>query len=138
MITGSDGTLSLAGLNAGTEYILSEAKAPAGYSLNGNTLKIKIVAQTDDAGDPTGVINQIVTEEQNGGQAVESGKESWTAALSSDNKGKFSVSLKDTKIPGLPETGGTGTAIFTVVGVVLMVLALFVLFLGKRRKAERK
>ena len=51
------------------------------------------------------------------------------------NKNTYSVQLKNALTPILPSTGGAGTAVFTVAGVAVMVLAA-VLFLRRKKEEE--
>ncbi len=46
-----------------------------------------------------------------------------------------SATMTDTKLSSLPETGGIGTTIFTVVGIVVMVGAVALFFASKRKRA---
>ena len=42
--------------------------------------------------------------------------------------------IKNTKITGLPSTGGIGTYVFTIGGAALMVIAIFMIVAGKRNR----
>lgn len=132
IFTGSDGTLTLIGLDASTDYTLQETVAPAGYSLNSETLTVNITADTTD-GEPNGQIASVTAT-----PSVTSGS-SWSAATVDDTRSKavFKVSLNDTKLPSLPATGGMGTTVFTIAGVLLMIAALLLFFAGKRKKEDR-
>lgn len=122
---GTDGVLKLQGLDVGT-YILEEVKAPDGYVLP--TGKITIVIED---GQPDGIID--------GGDG----------AVTSDGtiklKGKATVSTKvisliventNAEDAGftLPTTGGMGTTIFTIVGILLMGGAAAMVVMISRRK----
>ena len=48
----------------------------------------------------------------------------------------YPISMKDTKLSALPETGGIGTTIFTVGGCAIMILAA-ALFFTNRRKSDK-
>ena len=134
--TDAEGKLHVEGLDASVEYVLKEVKAPAGYSLNTNVLHVTITAKADESGAPTSAIESVKAEEFDAqGQKVAE-KKSWTQTETGFTGGKFEVSLTDTKLPQLPATGGIGTTIFTVAGVLLMLAALVMFFAGKKRKSE--
>lgn len=48
----------------------------------------------------------------------------------------YPISMKDTKLSSLPETGGIGTTIFTVGGCAVMILAA-ALYFANRRKSDK-
>lgn len=60
----------------------------------------------------------------------------WTpeGAVAANRTG--SVSMKDTKLNGLPSTGGIGTTIFTIGGCAIMIIAA-ALFFASRRKSSK-
>ena len=96
-------------LDTGIDYYLAETRAPAGYRRLDMPLKITI----DDSGNTAlinGNIKDITAKEIN-------------------------VELANTSAIQLPITGSTGTVIFTVVGIALMVGA--VVLLGVSRKKSK-
>lgn len=104
-VTGADGALLFAKYEANDtnyDYYLVETKAPSGYNILDNAIKVNFadadVAATD---------------------------------------GVFTVKVPNSDGIKLPITGGTGTVIFTVVGIVLMAGAVVLLVTSrKKQKAE--
>lgn len=110
MTSQTDGTFNIKGLDVGT-YTLEETTVPAGYNKC----------------DPiTVVITATHTEEASGDAAS-------TTLTNSKNMNNDIVNKSGTV---LPETGGMGTTIFYVVGVVL-VLGAGILLVTKRRMSAR-
>ncbi len=102
-ITGADGTLTFAKYEANGvkyDYYLVETKAPSGYNLLTNAVKVNFA----DA-DVTGT------------------------------NGVYTVDVENSSGIQLPVTGGTGTIIFTVIGIALMAGAV-VLLVFSRKKAK--
>lgn len=102
-ITGADGTLTFAKYEANGvkyDYYLVETKAPSGYNLLTNAVKVNF---TDTQVEATAGIYTVDVENNSGIQ--------------------------------LPITGGTGTVIFTVIGIALMAGAV-VLLVFSRKKAK--
>lgn len=106
------GKLIIKGLKAGT-YTLTETKSPKGYSLLKNPVTIVITATAD------GTLENATVDGTNA--TVENG----TVLVEIQNKSGFS----------LPSTGGMGTYLFTIAGLVIMAGAAFLLIASKRRRA---
>ena len=126
------GALNFKGLDAG-EYTLKETEAPNGYSLNSTvyTVIIDTTYNTDNGRlatysvtikDGETLLNKITY--SNNGETVERENNNTT------------VEIKNTKLSSLPSTGGMGTYLFTIVGVVLMTCAAGAFFVS-RRKANK-
>ena len=122
--TPEGGVFNIAGLDADT-YYLKEIKAPAGYNLpTGDDAYFKLViAATLKVDNSKGKIDTLT---------ITSG----TSTTPRDgDKGKGSVAMTITNTSGstLPGTGGIGTVIFTVVGLLVMAGAAGG-FVWRRRK----
>lgn len=139
IFTQENGTVILKGLGEKT-YTLEETTAPSGYSRNTNTLDITIKAKNDETtGLPTAEATVTSTEKNSKDDPVTTGN-SWT--ISGNNttdgtetsNGLITLSLKDTKLPSLPATGGVGIVLFTIVGVIMMILAVILFFEAKKKK----
>lgn len=114
MVSAEDtGIFNIKGLDAGT-YVLKETKTPAGYN---TCADIKIVISATHSESTDGTATTTITMTQDGTET--------DANTIVNNKGTV-----------LPETGGMGTTIFYVVGVVL-VLGAGILLVTKRRMSAR-
>ena len=118
LTTGTDGKLTLKGLAPGT-YKLKETKAPAGYVLSAGETEITI-ADTDFNGIPD-------SKEQ-------STTDTTTTQTTDKDNGLVSITVENTKGFTLPRTGGIGTVLFSMIGIVLMGsgVLLVAVFLRKR------
>lgn len=110
---------SMKGFAAGT-YYLKETKAPAGYSLNAKVYKVVISADNDKY--------------NNNGELTE-----WTVTIddtlvaTNGNTTDAGIQIPNTHLSNLPSTGGMGTYLFTIVGVVLMTCAAGAFFVSRRK-----
>lgn len=102
---GQDGILRFEGLSAG-EYTITEIKAPEGYNLLDQPIKVTIGWEDN-------------TFTYNGEKVME-------------NEGIARLSIVNQSGDELPETGGIGTTIFYILGGVLLVAALVILVTRKR------
>lgn len=126
IISSNGGKLHVTGLAAGT-YYLQEKSAPEGYSVNTHVFTVIIKANYNDNGtlkDWSYTIDdkEVLTVNHD----VEKG---------TNTPNGNGATIKNTKLSTLPSTGGMGTYIFTIVGVVIMVVAAGFLFL--RRKESK-
>lgn len=109
--TPEGGVFNIAGLDADT-YYLKEIKAPAGYNLptgDDAYFKFVITARLTVGDDGKGKIESL-TITPGKGQATDG----------DILTGKVEMNITNTSGSTLPETGGIGTAIFTVVGLLVM------------------
>ena len=133
--TDANGVLKIQGLDEGV-YTLTETQAPNGYVLPNGTITITII---DD--EPDGVIDDLSV---NGGSGNVSSTGS--AALHPDVNNK-AYSISETTISfdventsadeagfQLPTTGGMGTMIFTIAGILLMGGAVALIVVAARKK----
>ena len=129
-------TLLVRGLDANT-YYLKETKVPSGYYAPKGGFAVQLTGE-----------REAVSETLTGKLAAAS---SFTATNAIDNVllgtasvngtelNRLDASLKNSSTPVLPTTGGVGTVMFTVVGLLCMGAALwFFLFARRRRKDEQE
>lgn len=128
--TGTGGTLSFDRLDEGT-YYLKETKAPAGYTLLANPIKIEIRAVKDQSNHATGnfelyVNDEKVTATSDSGQFVtQIDQAGGTATIAVENHKGFT----------LPATGGMGVTLFVAVGIA-GIAAVSVVITRKTRKSR--
>lgn len=120
----ANGMFALAGLDAGT-YYLKETKAPAGYNLLEEEIKIVISATLDKSENNPALTALTIS--------VDDGKPE-DGAL---DTGVVATTVKNNTGATLPETGGMGTTIFYILGGFLAIGAAVLLITKKRMKAER-
>lgn len=136
LTTNDQGTFNIKGLDANVEYVLEETKAPSGYFRNNGSVTIKITPDTNAEGKLTGTIKSVSAKDKNG-TALDN-KGAWTCGIDQNQTAYVAVTLKDTKIPFLPATGGMGTVIFTIVGDALMILAIVLFIRSRKGRKEDK
>lgn len=108
--TGTGYNLRLNGLAAGTYWLL-ETKAPDGY--NKLTAPVKVTITKDGA-------NQL----------------EWTVAKNDTVEDDKIIDIENSTGTMLPETGGMGTIMFTVIAIILAVGVVISFVISRRRKAE--
>ena len=117
-VKNGNSNIELNNLKAGT-YKLTETTAPKGYSLLGSSIYFKVA---------TGNVTLV---DENGDPAQDSNM--WS--LNTENK---VLTIKNTKLYSLPESGGPGTYGFTISGVAILATALLLFINNKRREEEAK
>lgn len=141
--TSDQGELTFDNLEQGV-YILEETNAPTGYNLMDHAIKFTISAAnkninvTDELTIPNKGIN--VTESGNS-NAANNFKAIWKCVSTNneikvnDNDGTLSITIVNTKGFTLPGTGGSGTTIFTVVGISIILLgcSIILIYMKKTR-----
>jgi LPXTG-motif cell wall-anchored protein len=140
-----NGLLNIKGLKAGTYYI-KELTAPAGYIKDQNTYTFSITAttttQTETETLDDGCIVTYTYEVLSGYTVNFNGTAStytWTnegPQITNVTTGDNSSEITNTKGLELPSTGGIGTTIFYVAGIVLVLGAAAILVARRKVEAE--
>ncbi|MDD6563550.1 MAG: SpaH/EbpB family LPXTG-anchored major pilin [Clostridiales bacterium] len=104
------GKLMLDGLND-TTYYIKETKAPTGYNLPENLVPVEV--KPDDTSDYKAGSTELQFDQN-----------------------RLNKVIKNTTGIDLPVTGGIGTIIFTVIGLLLMAGAAYFLFFSRKRNAK--
>ena len=131
--SGTDGVFNISGLDDGT-YYLREIKAPDGYNLLEDDLKIVITATTANGqtwnGDAATALTGLNV-------TTQLGDEEAVAPVAGDTTdGAVAITVENNGGSTLPETGGIGTTIFYAAGALLVLCAGVLLFVKLRmRKA---
>lgn len=126
--TGEDGGLTFTGLDAGT-YTLVETVAPEGFTLDTTPHTVVI---TPTYGENNKLTKLVITIDGEATSTYEVKYETTGTITVETNETKV-TSIKNTKLSSLPSTGGMGTYLFTIVGVVLMTCAAGAFFVSRRK-----
>lgn len=130
MTSTAEGVFGVSGLDDGTLYLL-EIKAPNGYNLMENDLRIDIAATTANGQTWDGVPANALT-------ALTIAVDQGNAENGNAQTGAVALTVTNNQGTTLPETGGIGTTIFFVLGGVLVVGAGVLLIVRLRMRAENK
>ena len=119
------GYLKFTGLDAG-EYTLQETDAPDGFTLNDAKHTVVITAEYNQDGTLKSYTIKIDDKATSTYTATCDKGVIKTINSKKDSQGNISESaiLKNSKMSFLPSTGGVGTTIFAIVGVVFVAAAL--------------
>lgn len=129
--TGADGGLTFEGLDAG-EYTLVETKAPSGFALSNKEIPVVIAATYTEKGKLDTLTIKI------DGQRTSEYKANYTAEgkVNTITNTTEVIDVVNTKLGTLPSTGGMGTYLFTIIGVVVMAGAAGAFFMSRRKGSE--
>lgn len=127
-----DGRLEINGLDSDIEYYLVETKAPTGYKLLATPIKVKIDAEfTGDV-----LTGYTVNIGDKGTHYTYNETAGTTTLVNDEDHPSNPFGFTNTKLGELPSTGGMGTYLFTIVGVVLMACAAGAFFMSRRKTQE--
>ena len=130
-------TLLVRGLDANT-YYLKETKVPSGYYAPKGGFAVQLTGDREAVsktlnGKLAAASSFTATNNATDGVLINS------SVLNGTEQNRLDASLKNSSTPVLPTTGGVGTVMFTVVGLLCMGAALwFFLFARRRRKDEQE
>lgn len=130
-------TLLVRGLDAAT-YYLKETKVPSGYYAPKGGFAVQLTGDREAVsktlnGKLAAASSFTATNPTTDGVLINS------SGLNGTEQNRLDASLKNSSTPVLPTTGGVGTVMFTVVGLLCMGAALwFFLFARRRRKDEQE
>lgn len=126
------GSVVFKGLKEGT-YYLKETKAPSTYQITDNVYEIKIKAEYEN--DDTNKLKNYTVTIKNQNDEADSHTATYNNAGETANV-KVLTMVKNTKLGTLPSTGGMGTYLFTIIGVVVMAGAAGAFFISRRKGSE--
>lgn len=130
-------TLLVRGLDVGSYYV-KETKTPSGYYAPKGGFAVQLTGDREAVGETlngklAAASSFTATNPTTDGILINS------SVLNGTEQNRLDASLKNSSTPVLPTTGGVGTVMFTVVGLLCMGAALwFFLFARRRRKDEQE
>lgn len=113
--TKADGTISFEKMDEGIYYLV-ETKAPNGYTLLANPIKVEITAKKDAEGNATGEFTLKINDKE-----VNEGRDAYISHKV-ENTGLSYVAVENHKGFNIPMTGGMGIALFLAVGAAGIVV----------------
>lgn len=129
-ISDNNGRISFKGLDAGS-YTLVETKAPDGYSINKEEIPVVISATYNEDGT---LASYTITIADDVTSTYNATYEADDVEIKKTTENTYN--FLNTKLANLPSTGGIGTYIFTIAGIIIMAAAAGFFFVS-RRKAEK-
>lgn len=120
------------GLNVGV-YYMKETVVPTGYYAPKGAFRITLTGARGEDNALTGVLttgSSISTVVDVDRILVGSG------SVNNDDTSRYDARVLNSATPILPSTGGAGTVLFTIVGVALMVLAVWLFFFRGKKTAK--
>ena len=134
-VTTSDATgqLNIYGLSFGT-YYLKETKAPGDYTLNSHVFKIVIAAGEWNSDNTLKSWTITIDGKTTNTFVAENG----TVKINGTTKVITPTEIKNTKTAELPSTGGMGTYLFTITGVMIMAAVAGMFIVSRRRDRENQ
>ena len=131
-ITDEDGYMYFKGLDAG-EYTLVETVAPEGFTLDTNPHDVLISASYNADGT---LASYTITIDENPGSTYTATYDNGTITKID---GTSSVTyIRNTRMGELPSTGGMGTYLFTIIGVVVMAGAVGAFLINRRKETDNQ
>lgn len=128
--TDENGYMTFKGLDAGT-YKLVETVAPEGFTLDTQEHTV-VISATYNA---DGTLNSYtIAIDGNPGSTYTATYDNGT--ITKIDGTSSTTQIQNTKMGNLPSTGGMGTYLFTIIGVVVMAVAAGAFFISRRRTSE--
>ncbi len=134
MTTGADGNIKFEGLDAGT-YTLKETSAPSGYVVDSTEHTVVISATYKTGSDELESYSIAIDGKTTATFSVQN-ESNGTVTILKEGTTIYTSLINNTKATGLPSTGGMGTTVFYVVGIILIAGASILLVTKRRMSAK--
>lgn len=127
-VTQIEADFLLRGLDANT-YYLEEVETPSGYYAPSGRFEIKLISKMED-GKHTGKLDATSSKMS----AVDPADSNLilNSGVDPNTPHEISAAIKNFSTPNLPTTGGAGTMLLTIGGVVLMAAGAYLIFFRKK------
>ena len=120
------------GLDANT-YYLDEVKTPKGYYAPAGRFQVVLTSKFDENGKHTGRLDgeksKLTAVKSEDNNLVFTG-----SSVDTNTSHQFNAGINNNSTPNLPTTGGTGTVLLSIGGVVLMAAGAYLLFFRKKKE----
>lgn len=129
-VTVLEANFRIRGLDANT-YYLEEVETPKGYTKPKDRFKTTLTSKLDENNLHTGKLDAATS---NMTSVNDADKNLIIAGINNEVLHQFDATIKNFSTPNLPTTGGTGTVLLSIGGVVLMAAGAYLLFFRKKKE----
>lgn len=129
-VTVLEANFRIRGLDANTHY-LEEVETPKGYAKPKDRFKTTLTSKLDENNLHTGKLDAAAS---NMTSVNDADKNLIIAGINNEVLHQFDATIKNFSTPNLPTTGGTGTVLLSIGGVVLMAAGAYLLFFRKKKE----
>ena len=129
-VTVLEANFRIRGLDANT-YYLEEVETPKGYTKPKDRFKTTLASKLDENNLHTGKLDAAAS---NMTSVNDADKNLIIAGINNEVLHQFDATIKNFSTPNLPTTGGTGTVLLSIGGVVLMAAGAYLLFFRKKKE----
>lgn len=129
-VTVLEANFRIRGLDANT-YYLEEVETPKGYTKPKDRFKTTLTSKLDENNLHTGKLDAAAS---NMTSVNDADKNLIIAGINNEVLHQFDATIKNFSTPNLPTTGGTGTVLLSIGGVVLMAAGAYLLFFRKKKE----
>lgn len=129
-VTVLEANFRIRGLDANT-YYLEEVETPKGYTKPKDRFKTTLTSKFDENNLHTGKLDAVAS---NMTSVNDADKNLIIAGINNEVLHQFDATIKNFSTPNLPTTGGTGTVLLSIGGVVLMAAGAYLLFFRKKKE----
>lgn len=129
-VTVLEANFRIRGLDANT-YYLEEVETPKGYTKPKDRFKTTLTSKLDENNLHTGKLDAAAS---NMTSVNDADKNLIIAGINNEVLHQLDATIKNFSTPNLPTTGGTGTVLLSIGGVVLMAAGAYLLFFRKKKE----
>lgn len=131
-VTQIEADFQIRGLDANT-YYLEEVVTPQGYYAPAGRFQVVLTSKFNENGTHTGRLDgeksKMTAVKPEDGNLVFAG-----SSVDANTLHQFNAGINNNSTPNLPTTGGTGTVLLSIGGVVLMAAGAYLLFFRKKKE----